>query len=245
MIIDAHTHLGISYNAWWKNEISEDEFILTMDEWKIDKSCVSYFGINYNPEEGNDIVANFINKYPNRLIGFACVSPLMYKTAVNEVIRAKNDLGMKGIKLHPFANNYYSDSPIVFPVIEKAIELDLPLLFHSGSDEFSHPRNLANLAKLYPEAKIIMAHMGGNSYFEAIHVASVNKNIILDTAESCNFYGIINYAIDFVGEDRIVFGSDFPSTNMGPELSKIKDANITKIQKEKILGLNMKRTLKL
>jgi predicted TIM-barrel fold metal-dependent hydrolase len=46
-----------------------------------------------------------------------------------------------------------------------------------------------------------------------------------------------------VGEDRIVFGMDFPAYNPGPEISKVSDADITDAQKKKIMGENATRIL--
>jgi len=241
MIIDAHSHLGASCLAFWKNEVDEEGFIANMNKWGIDKSIVNYWGIFYDPVEGNDEIANFAKKYPDRIIGFGVIVPRFYKIAVDEVVRVKNELGMKGLKLHPTFSQYYADSPLVYPVVEKAIELNMPMLFHCGSDEYSHPRLLGNLAKRYPEGTFIMAHMGEDAICEGVQVAGQNKNIMVDTAGLYNLYDILNYAIHFIGEDRILFGSDFPAYNSGPEISKVKDANITDTQKEKILGLNAKR----
>jgi predicted TIM-barrel fold metal-dependent hydrolase len=49
--------------------------------------------------------------------------------------------------------------------------------------------------------------------------------------------------LDMVGEDRIVFGMDFPAYNPGPEISKVRDADITEAQKKKIMGENTARIL--
>jgi hypothetical protein len=117
------------------------------------------------------------------------------------------------------------------------------MLFHCGADEYSNPRNLGNLAGRFPEATIIMAHMGEEASFEGISIAGKYSNIILDTTGSINWYRIINFAIEVVGEDRIVFGMDFPAYNPGPEIAKVKDADITEEQKKKIMGGNAARIL--
>jgi hypothetical protein len=90
-----------------------------------------------------------------------------------------------------------------------------------------------------------MAHMGEEAWFEAIAIAGKHDNIILDTTGSQNWYRILNYALDMVGEDRIVFGMDFPAYNPGPEISKVRDAEITEAQKKKIMGENAARILEL
>lgn len=81
-----------------------------------------------------------------------------------------------------------------------------------------------------------MAHMGEEAWFEGISTAGAYPNIILDTTGSFNWYRILNSAIEMVGEDRVVFGMDFPAYNPGPELAKVTEADITEGQKAAIKG---------
>jgi len=245
MIIDCHSHIGASWYAWWRSEVTEEYFIKYMDKYGIDKACINYWGITYDPDRGNGYIAEFVKRYPNRLIGFACIVPRWYKLAVQEVERAAKQLNMKGLKLHPAANCWHANSPLVYPVVEKAIELGLPMLFHSGHDEYSHPHNLGDLAKRYPEATFIMGHTGEEAVIEGIEVARQNENIFIDTTGSYNLYHILHHAIDRIGEDRIVFGSDFPAYNPGPEIAKVRDVDLNDRQVEKIMGENMAKLLKL
>lgn len=245
MIIDVHSHMGPSWFGWWKNEVTEEDFIKNMDKYGIDKACVNYWAIQSDPDTGNNHIASFAKRYPDRIIGFACIIPRWYKTAVQEVERAVKQLNMKGLKLHPAANSYYANSPLVYPVVEKAIEFGLPMLFHSGSDEYSHPHNLGDLAKRYPEATIIMGHMGEDAVLEGIEVARQYENILLDTTGYLNIYHILHHAIDRVGEDRIVFGTDFVALNPGPEIAKVRDVGLTERQVEKIMGGNIAKVLKI
>jgi len=246
MIIDCHGHMGAGWFAWWKNEVTEEDFINNyMDKYGIDKACVNYWGIYHDPDKGNEYIAEFVKRYPDRLIGFACIVPRWYQTAVQEVEKAVNDLDMKGLKLHPAANEWHANSPLVFPVVEKAIELNLPMLFHSGNDEYSHPHSLGDLAKRYPEAVIIMAHIGEEAVIEGIEVARQYENIFIDTAGCSNLYHILHRAIDRVGEDRILFGSDFPAYNPGPEVAKVRDVGLPDRHVEKIMGENLAKLLKI
>jgi predicted TIM-barrel fold metal-dependent hydrolase len=237
--------MGASWFAWWKNEVTEEGFVKMLDKYKIDKSCVSYWGIFYDPDKGNEYIAEFVKRYPDRIIGFACICPRWYKTAVQEAERAAKQLNMKGLKFHPAASSWHADSPLVYPVVERAIEFGLPMLFHCGHDEYANPRNLGNLAKKFPKATFIMGHMGEEAVIDGVQVARENENIYLDTTGSYNLYHILNYAIDMVGEDRILFGLDFPAYNPGPEITKVRDVDLPDRQVEKILGLNMARLLKI
>jgi predicted TIM-barrel fold metal-dependent hydrolase len=243
MIIDIHSHIGDPWYAYWKKNVQVEDHLASMDKWGIDKRCVSWWQPHNAPDEGNRTIASIVKKYPDRFFGFAVINPRWYKESVNEVIKAKEELGMIGLKFHPAACHYRPDLPVMDRVMEKAIEIGFPMLFHCGADEYSNPHNLGNLAARFPEAKIIMAHMGEEAWFEAIAIAGKHGNIILDTTGSQNWYRILNYALDMVGEDRIVFGMDFPAYNPGPEISKVRDAEITEAQKKKIMGGNAARIL--
>ncbi len=243
MIIDIHSHIGDPWYAYWPQNVDVADHLASMDHWGIDKRCVSWWQPHNAPDKGNRYIAQVCREHPDRLLGFAVINPRWYADSVAEVERAKQDYGMIGLKFHPAACHYRSDLPLVDRVVEKAIELEFPMLFHCGADEYSNPHNLCNLAKRFPEATIIMAHMGEEAWFEAIALAGATPNIILDTTGSQNWYRIVNYALDMVGEDRIVFGMDFPAYNPGPEISKVKDADISEAQKQKILGLNAARIL--
>ena len=228
-----------------KKNVQLEDHLASMDKWGIDKRCVSWWQPHNAPDEGNGVIANIAKKYPDRFLGFAVINPRWYRESVDEVIKAKEELGMVGLKFHPASCHYRPDLPLMDRVMEKAIEIGFPMLFHCGADEYSNPHNLGNLAARFPEAKIIMAHMGEEAWFEAIAIAGKHDNIILDTTGSQNWYRILNYALDMVGEDRIVFGMDFPAYNPGPEISKVRDAEITEAQKKKIMGENAARILEL
>lgn len=243
MIIDIHSHIGDPWYAYWKKNVEVEDHLASMDRYGIDKRCVSWWQPHNAPDEGNLKIAEIVKKYPNRFMGFAVINPRWYQHAVDEVIRAKEELGMIGLKFHPAACQYHSDSPCLNKVMEKGTDLGFPMLFHCGADEYSNPRNLGNLAARFPEATIIMGHMGEEAWFEGISTAAEYPNIILDTTGSFNWYRILNFAIELVGEERIVFGMDFPAYNPGPELAKVTEADITEEQKEKIICKNAARIL--
>ncbi len=245
MIIDIHSHIGDPWYAYWKQNVDVEDHLISMDRWSIDRRCVSWWQPHNAPDKGNRIISDIVRKSNGRLLGFSVINPRWYRESVDEVVKAREEYGMAGLKFHPAACHYRPDLPLMDRVMEKAVAFGFPMLFHCGADEYSNPHNLGNLARRFPEATIIMAHMGEEAWFEAIAIAGSLPNIILDTTGSQNWYRILNYALDMVGEDRIVFGMDFPAYNPGPEISKVRDADITERQKSKIMGENAARILNL
>ncbi len=80
----------------------------------------------------NDYVAELVKDHPEQFIGFATVDPWKDRWAVNELERAVNDLGLRGLKLHPIHQAFFPGETRFYPLYEKCAELGVPLLLHSG-----------------------------------------------------------------------------------------------------------------
>lgn len=248
MIIDMHAHLGKAWLGW------SPMFFQTASElndyyaqYGVDKACINSLKLAYDPIEGNTEIAAAVKQFPNRLIGFGVISPRYgsREDVEAEIDRCVQELGFKGLKLHPSLNEYFADSPVVYPVLEKAIDYDIPMLFHSWSDTYSSPRALGSLAERYPEAKILIGHMGGDHWLDAIHIAAAHENLYLDTADSHGDLLVMHTAVQVAGADKVVFGSDVPSFNLPSELAKVQHGMIDEDARKKILGENAARLLKL
>ena len=70
-------------------------------------------------------------------------------------------------------------------------------------------------------------------------------NILADTSGSEPEAGIVEYAVQALGAERIVFGSDAPGRDFSVQLGKVIGADITGEERALILGGNMARVLKL
>jgi predicted TIM-barrel fold metal-dependent hydrolase len=77
----------------------------------------------------NDTVAVAMKRHPKIIKGMAFINPGYTREALDEIDRCINELGMIGVKLY---NHYFASDPIVRPIIEKCIDLDIPMLWHAG-----------------------------------------------------------------------------------------------------------------
>jgi aminocarboxymuconate-semialdehyde decarboxylase len=95
---------------------------------------------------GNDGLAELVQKYPQRFIGFisslAMTSP---DEAVKEVTRSVKELGAKGIQLYTNVVGKALDEPEFLPVFEEAARLDVPI--------WLHPARAANFPDYLTEKK--------------------------------------------------------------------------------------------
>jgi len=102
--------------------------------------------------------------------------------------------------------------------------------------------HLAELARRYPEAMLICAHISGGGDWEwAIKAARHAPNLYLDTSGSVTDADTVDLAAAVVGVDRLVFGCD---SSMTAGVGKIRGAELSPQDKERILGGNMQRLLR-
>ena len=250
MIIDIHTHLiGLKGSA--KERVKT--LINYADIFKIDKLCLS-LGLKLKPypseeemREDNNVILEDMEIYPERIYGFCYLSGALVDASLQEMERCIEQRGMKGIKLWIAKR---CNSKDMNPIIEKALKLKIPILQHTwlkstgNRQDESTPDDLAELAKRYPEAIFVMAHAGGNWEY-GIRRIKHNKNILIDLAGGDPEEGITELAVEVLGAERVVYGSDAAGRSFASQLAKVYGARITEEEKELILWRNAARILRI
>jgi len=249
-VIDCHAHLHHHSSPAW--ETSDRKLIDAADRLGIDRLCASILtprrpATAAGFRECNAWVAEAMRQFPGRVLGYCYVNPGYAREALDEIRRSVLDRGFIGIKLY---NEYTCTEPVVFPVVELSIELRVPILQHAGYAHYpltDQPRisdggHLAELAARYPEARLICAHVGGGGDWEwTIKALRHAKNVYLDTSGSVIDEGIVDLAARVLGVDRLLFGCDM---SMTAGVGKIRAADLSAADKQKILGLNMQDILR-
>lgn len=244
MIIDAHAHSDVVEALGWIDP--PEKLIALLDKFDIDKAVVSTYanmpGINPRAIE---YLAEADEKYPGRLLPFVRIDPWYGEKAVECVETAIEKYHFKGVKFHPVHYTLHPYGKETVDIIKKAADYDVPVIFHCSDEQMSLPLQIAFAAKQVPEAKIICAHMGG--YFhndDVINMLAEYPNIYADTCEF-PYPAYIKKAIAAGGPEKVMFGSDFPTTNGFVEIQKIKLAGLTAEEEEMVFCGNIKRLLKL
>ncbi|NSW89406.1 MAG: amidohydrolase [Firmicutes bacterium] len=190
----------------------------------------------------NDTVAIAMKRHPKMIRGMAFINPGYTREALDEIDRCVNELGMIGIKLY---NHYFVSDPVVRPIIEKCIDLDIPILHHAGkltvnpeSQPFlSNGVHFAKIAEEYPEAVIIHGHIGGGGDWQWSLKGMANcPNIFTDISGSVYDAGIIEKTVQAMGADRILFATD---GSFASSIGKLLGADIS--EEDKIIILNNPR----
>lgn len=237
MIFDAHVHFGPStqWLPYIDPEVSIEDVLKKMDEHSIQKSIVfpnPHIGDKY--PELNDLMTKAQNDHPSRIIGFGRVDPRRGEEAVKEIQRI-HDLGLKGVKLHPYVECFRPDHPFFEKFFGKIFELNLVILLHTGT-LFSSPGYLKPVLKNYPDLRIILAHLQEG----CIPLMKEYENVYSDTSGTRVY--LLEHAVETC-EDRILFGSDYPYLNYRVQMEVVKASSIPEKVKTKILEENFKKFL--
>ncbi|MEE9594755.1 MAG: amidohydrolase family protein [Candidatus Hydrothermarchaeales archaeon] len=171
----------------------------------------------------------------DRLIPLAWINPLA-NDAVEEAMRSINK-GARGIKLQPGFHGYTLEDEEVAKVVKATADFDVPVFVHTGSDVL--PASAQELVERFQDVRFVLMHMGMYTHYtDAISLASRYDNVYLDTADPLPAIAV-EIAIDQLGPERILMGSDFPFWGH-PKLAveKIKIATRDEKRREMIMGKN-------
>jgi hypothetical protein len=127
----------------------------------------------------------------------------------------------------------------------------LPVLIHTNEPVGHHyhgktPVTLAqtyHLIERFSDNNIILAHWGGGLFFYSLMKKEVKanlKNVYFDTAASPFLYDVAVYriAIELIGADKVLFGTDFPLLPPARYFSEMDQAGLTRAEVDQICGLN-------
>ncbi len=236
-----------------------DELIHRMREEDWAKAIV--FGFAFNDpglcKMVNDYTIKMINKYPEKLTGFAVVNPLD-KNVERELKRCK-EAGMKGVgELFPAGQNItISERNHLKTVCEFCRDNNWPLLIHLNEPVGHYykgktgdsVRKAEKLASNFPEVKFVFAHLGGGLCFYELmpEMREKLKNVYYDTAAQPFLYDDRIYKVlQEVGViDKIILGSDYPLLPPARYLKSMKNSGLDSKNIDKILNKNLTRLMEM
>jgi predicted TIM-barrel fold metal-dependent hydrolase len=255
LIVDIHVHPPISTEP-------DERFWKTWNRmWDagrragIDKQVL----LGWGAPNCNELVRELVERYPDQIIGFARGirsdpdSPATLEKYVTEH-------GFKGVKLHDEPDLPLNALLASHPIFIKAGELGVPVLIHgfhaeeglsaalhhdlAGGASHYPVRLMGELGRRYPGTTFIFAH-AGMMWDKAIQAVKPYPNLYLDVSGFDPERGIVEKAVEVLGAERVLFGSDAPGRTYAAQLAKVLYADISKGDKELILGGNAARLLNL
>ena len=247
--IDAHAHVGLG-------EGTPTDIVDIADRLSIARLMISKPMAPGSPGLATEFIAcnklvySAMKEYPDRFTGMLTLNPTYKKESLEEIKKC-TDLGMVGMKLY---NHVKINDPLFYPIIEKFIDLKMIILMHSPIGKarvkynarepknISIPEDFVDIARRYPEAMFQFAHIGGGIDWEdACKALKDSPNVYVDVSGSNNEGNMIDFALSYLGEDRLLFGCD---NSFYQGVGGMIAANLTENQRKKIFFENYNNILK-
>jgi hypothetical protein len=234
-----------------RDQVTPTQLIQDMDKYKINTSIVIA-----SDALSNENLSRIVKNHPERLKGFAYINPLE-PDSPRQLEDAVNRLGLVGLKLVPDFQDFSMSDPRINPLLNKATELEIPVMVHSapgliqGHYNQSLPEHFDALKKAIPELVLIIAHMSYPKFVDLLNIVP-KDGVFMDTSTSLPWI-IDLYGIDFtsryirrIGADSVIFGSDWwgDSGEMKRQIELIKKLDLTTEEKNQILGGTISKILK-
>jgi hypothetical protein len=214
--------------------------------------CIIYTGEdpykNYN-EQLIDLFNN-TNYFPFLIIALAKST---INSSVQYFIESKKSM-FYGFKI--YTGLCYNDLNYI-----GSIDCDLPLLIHTGVKNNQNPMGMIKFLEKY-KGKIVMSHFC-RLHYEFLKIIKNLDNVFIDTSPAAYIFNryiiekregglfckkdisdvkdLYYRLIECIGIDKIIFGTDYPYSNIETELSVINTLDITK---DEYLKLTRKNFLK-
>jgi len=193
---------------------------------------------------GNEYVYDLKTKTDDRILQFLWATTGIEN--ITDYLNSKyNDWAFHGVKIHQCWEKFSIDSEFFKKVANWTEKKDLPLFIHLYSDK--DVLKLIEYKKKHPKLKLIVAHLFGLELF--IKKSYEDENLYFDTSPlQLISDSRLQKAIDYVGVERILMGTDTPygaKDNLSKSIYRIKKLELSKDDKKMIIGLNMERLLKL
>lgn len=188
----------------------------------VDRSIVVGFKSHYlGVDIPNDYIAAQVAGRPDRLIGFAGVDPSRPREAIDEMKRARDELGLRGVAVAPAAQDFHPTNSQAMRVYAAAAELGLPMLFHTGVQitpatklSYAEPVLLDEIARELPALRMIIAHMGYPWVSETNVLLAKHANVYSEISwllhQPWQAYQALLSAYHYGVIDKLLFGSGFP-----------------------------------
>lgn len=127
----------------------------------------------------------------------------------------------------------------ILEILSYAAERNMVVSMHPTCYE-----DMDALATQLPHLKIVYAHLSGTD--EQLMLMKRHENVCFDyCAHGADHDGMLRYAVNAVGSERILFGTDFPGDSPVSDIQAAMDEQLTDKERENILGNNARRLLNL
>lgn len=159
--------------------------------------------------------------------------------------------GFKGIKFHPYYQDFNVDDERLFPVYESICRENLIVVVHTGFDfafekiRRADPARIVRVLDRFPDIKLVTTHLGAWDDWEEVEKHIAGKRIYMEISFSLEYLSkeVARKIIMDHPEDHVLFGTDSPWTDQGNTLALLRGLDLGQEREELVLRENAVRLL--
>jgi len=249
---DAHLHCPTeSGKVWQWHPVTRtfEEFVSYLDRSGVERGIINSMRCQEakTPAEfiaGNREVARYVEKYKGRFLGAAVVNPLFIDESLREIEECRKQFGFAWVgELCNYMAPFRYTIKEFEMLVDQTVKMNMVLDVHTELEEMQY------IIQKFPRATIVFPHFGdGQEYshiFKRIDLVAKNRNCYLDTSGyGHDRMGMLEYAVETIGADRVLFGSDFSINDPSSVIARIQNSFLTEEQKRKVLSGNLQQLLR-
>lgn len=241
-VLDGHVHWG----RWRPERVGWPHATLDDIRDALDRSGIDGAAVMPTDAGDNEGLAAALEGAGDRFHLFAWLDPHHAALTMDFLERRADRIA--GLKIHPSLERLRADDPAWGPFLRHAEERRLPVIIHAGRwQEMAGWRIPLDVAERHPEASVIIAHLGGDlpdlQQDCSREMAERDlPNVYLGT-ESIREYYSLRIALDRLGPERILFGSDYPLGWPAAYLAVLDGAGPGEKERRLVLGDNLLRLI--
>lgn len=218
MITDCHTHVRSLDHADTAEHLAAVEAV---------DACIVLAAHNGPREEANRKLSEYVGQHREKMVGFAVVDPTQDRPSDKGLTSLTEKLGLKGLVAYCSMAGFHPAHSQAMRYYEAVQEAGLPIFFHNGSHalsakailEYAQPYLLDEVARAFPELKIVIGNMGVPFVEQTLSMVSKHENVYADLTirpgKTWQTYNIVVAAHERNVMHKLVFGSGFPASNSG------------------------------
>ena len=218
------------------------ELLAEMDFCGIDKAIVYHQSMkDVSVHYGNAKIIEEVKTDKQRLVASMSILPAITDTefSVENLDKYIKDNNIFGVRVFPRLQRYMTDKITMGEVFDYLTQIKMPVYISPDTGW-----NLVfDTMKEFPDLTAIITNYGlwgSDRYFYPL--VNAYKNLYVDSSDFQEIRGI-EYFVKKFGDERMLFGTNFPMDNMGGPIATLIGANVSKESKEKIASGNIERLM--
>lgn len=202
-----------------------------------------------SPRQEKSVNDFLIAHHGGPVVSFGSVHPAS-EHALYELDRCR-DAGLPGIKFHADYQDFTLDDDRAMALYEEVAARDMVMLFHGGFDpaylgsDRSAPRRVARVAAAFPQARLIVAHLGGCRELSETMAYLSGGNVYFDLS-MVHLYLAAAEVAPFMrshGLDKFLFATDCPWSGAPQAIDFVETLGLTAAEREMIYYRNAEKLL--